>query len=204
MSWVAWQAISSIASDVVLTVTLVVFVIQASAMRTQVRHLARQSEHISRQTDETVRQTELVTRQVEQVTTQTDHLGRQTEHAIEATRAAIYQGLNQFMLELDRIFIDNPQLRPYFYESCPEPDDVVLRYQLSAVSEMYIDLMDNFLVQAPNLEAFISEPWDDYFRDLLRRSPAMRRFWRDHRNWYAAHMQRLLDPVLEEFNTVED
>lgn len=116
-----------------------------------------------------------------------------------ATRAHVYQGLAQLMIDVDRIFIEYPALRPYFYDNVEEPDDPIERNRVSAIAETHIDMMDNLLTQSPHLEDIVAEPWDDYFRDLMRRSPAIRRFWAEHREWYGDDMCALLDPVAKEF-----
>lgn len=172
----AWQTVATAASDAILVITLLVFILQARAMRQQVGHLQLQ----------------------------TSHMILQSEHATLATRAAVYQGLSQIMLDVDRLFINYPSLRPYFYDNVGEPDDPAKRNRLSAIAETYVDMMDNFLIQAPHLEQFIAEPWDDYFRDLMGRSPAIRRFWSEHRQWYGEHMRQLLDPVLANSSQVAD
>lgn len=167
MDWVAWQTISAVVSDAVLAATLFVFLVQARAMRQQTLHLARQTEHLVRDEDRSAR----------------------------ATRAGVYQSLVQLMIDIDRIYIDRPELRCYFYDGADEPEDLLARSRVSALAETYADLMDNFLTQAQHLPEHLSGPYSAYFEDLARSSPAIRRFWRENREWYPEEMRQLLDPI---------
>ena len=167
MTWLEGQTIAAVASDCVLAATLLVFLFQAKSMREQVKHLARQ----------------------------TDHLARDEERSASATRAAVYQSLAGLMIDVDRVFLLRPELRCYFYEGAEEPADPIERSRVVALAETFIDLIDNFVAQAPHLPEHMSGPWDLYFKDLMRASPALRRFWNESRGWYSQELRDLLDPL---------
>ena len=42
-------------------------------------------------------------------------LGLQVRQGARATLASVYQAMNDNMLQINRLFIDRPSLRPYFY-----------------------------------------------------------------------------------------
>ena len=163
-----WQTAASIASDCVLSATLIVFLIQAKTMREQVRHLAEQSMHLAREED----------------------------RSAKALRASVYQSLSRLAIEVDGTFLQHPELRAYFYDGISEPSDPTQLSRVVAVAETLIDLMDNFVVQAPHLPDHLSGPWDRYFKDIFGSSPAMQRFWRAHREWYSPTLRELLDPLI--------
>lgn len=47
-----------------------------------------------------------------------------------------------YVMALDRLFIDSPELRPYFHEQLPVPDDEPARSRVLATGEMIVDLAD--------------------------------------------------------------
>src|SRR4029450_11475613 len=42
-------------------------------------------------------------------------VGLQVRHGVRATLASVYQAMNDNMLQINRLFVDRPSLRPYFY-----------------------------------------------------------------------------------------
>jgi hypothetical protein len=47
------------------------------------------------------------------------------------------------VLALDRLFIDSPELRPYFYEEAPLPLEEPARSRVLATGELIVDLADS-------------------------------------------------------------
>jgi hypothetical protein len=46
---------------------------------------------------------------------QVREMAKQSSHGARATLASVYQAMNDNMLQINRLFIDRPFLRPYFY-----------------------------------------------------------------------------------------
>lgn len=49
------------------------------------------------------------------LTQQAKELAKQTASNTEAMRASVYMNVSQMMIEIDRIFLERPQLRAEFY-----------------------------------------------------------------------------------------
>jgi hypothetical protein len=105
----------------------------------------------------------------------------------DATLAVAYQNMAAQMADVARFFVDNSDLRPYFFGGELLPASRDEHGRLLAVAEMYVNVMDNVLTQAPILKrAGIVADWEAYFLDVYRRSPAIREFWSEHGSaWYA-------------------
>jgi hypothetical protein len=132
---------------------------------------------------------------------QVRHLDKQVENSRRATESNVYQGISELMIDIDRIYIEHPSLRPYFYDNWPEPTETAMRFRVSALAEVYIDLMDDMVTQEPHLSDFIKDGWERYFIDIMRTSPALQNFWRENRTWYNAQLQNLLDGVVDTFGS---
>jgi hypothetical protein len=48
-----------------------------------------------------------------------------------------------YTMALDRVFIDLPELRPYFYDGREVPDDEPMRARVMATAELIVDLADS-------------------------------------------------------------
>lgn len=110
-----------------------------------------------------------------------------------STRSGVYQTVVDQMMSIDRLFVDRPELRPYFYGNEPPPCEVLDRERVTAATELFIDFMDNVTTQAPHMPEYLSGPYALYFRTIAATSPSIREFWRAHRDWYDYSLQRILD-----------
>lgn len=125
-------------------------------------------------------------------------LFRQTGLMVKQTRASVYQSIAGQMIEIDRVFLEHPSLKPYFYEGKPLPPvGTSDYYQVMSIAEMLIDFIDSVMTQAPNMPDYPWSTWQAYFTDLLQASPALQFYWQRYRKWYPQAIRILLDPVME-------
>ena len=104
-----------------------------------------------------------------------------------ATLVIAYQNMTAQMADMDRFFLEHLDLRPYFFGGKEPPRAADEHDRVQAVAEMYVNLMDNVLTQAPALNRDgIAADWAAYFRDVYETSPAIREFWAEHgSDWFA-------------------
>ena len=118
-------------------------------------------------------------------------LNNQTNQATKATFATVYQGIAAQMQDLDKLFIEMPDLRPYIYRGKPLPDDERERDKVLATAELLVDLADHFIAQSPLLPQHHQRGWVEYFGDMYRTSPAIRHYWSECGEWYCSDLQEL-------------
>jgi hypothetical protein len=124
-------------------------------------------------------------------------LARQTRQSVEqffvanelAGGRALAQGYELWDHVIDR-FIDYPELRQYFYEGVEAPEDSTTRARVLAMTELIGDALqsthwlyvgkDVALLGSKDPELDIRSDWDDWTQFILRMSPAMRSFTREH------------------------
>lgn len=133
---------------------------------------------------------------------QTRENASQARMASCATQASAYHNLAQSMMEIDHIFFDNPELRPFFYGNSFPPEDDRVSARVRILAEMIVDFMDNAMVQGSLMEGYEWAEWETYFRDMFCTSPAIRDFWRAHRHWYSDLLGDVLDPLASELPSV--
>jgi hypothetical protein len=115
----------------------------------------------------------------------------------DATLVLAYQNMTAQMADMNRFFLHNLDLRPYFFGGKEPPSAEDERDRVLAVAEMYINLMDNVLTQAPALNRDgIAADWEAYFRDVYETSPVIRAFWAEHgSDWFASSPLATLYPT---------
>jgi hypothetical protein len=145
-------------------------------------------------------------------------LARQTRQSVEqflvanelAGGRALAQGYELWDHVIDR-FVDYPELRQYFYEDVEAPEDSTTRARVLAMTELIGDALqsthwlyegkDVALLGAVDPESDIRSDWDDWATFILRMSPAMRSFTREHPLQYP-FLTKMLDEI--ETATAED
>lgn len=120
-------------------------------------------------------------------------LWRQSREQTIATRAMIHQNLTTTMIDIDKFFIEHPELKPYFYNNADiaEHDPDYARVQSTA--EMFLDFADFVLMHKPEMKNYPWDEWEDYFLEIYAHSPMTRRFWGGKRDWYKSTLTPLFD-----------
>lgn len=128
-------------------------------------------------------------RQATVLKAQLDLQAQQSERLVLAQRANNDLLLMGHALALDRLFIDTPALRPYFYDGAEPPtDDSALRAQVFATAELVIDFADMVAnaIRLEQLDSSDAAAWEIAVADYGR-SPAVRLIashndgaWRPH------------------------
>jgi len=83
-----------------------------------------------------------------------------------------YGIISQELAELNRLFVERPEMRPYFYAREPLPDDPLERDRVLAVADVYLDFIDNYYSQASHLDwtHYNRGGWDAFIRGSFERS----------------------------------
>lgn len=119
---------------------------------------------------------------------------QQTKKAAVAISAATYQGVNAQLQEIDLLFVQYPELRPYFYADKPMPQDRRERDRVMAVAELLVDFMDNVVTQGHAMPADHRKVWNDYFKEQHASSAAIRIYWHENSHWYRKELLDILGP----------
>jgi len=112
----------------------------------------------------------------------------------ELTRSQIYQNAKGPLDYLTQYFIEHPEDKAYFYSGKDFPRQDPDFTRLYTLAELFVDGMDNLLV---NMENAPPGPdwtgWPEFFHDVYQRSPIMQRYYREHSNWYGKDMYNMLE-----------
>ncbi len=144
-----------------------------------------------RQTQEMIRQSQALSEQYKQMT-------EQTREQTLATRATVYQNLTAMMLDIDHFFIDHLDMKPYFYNSTPIPEDPELRARVESVAEMLMDFMDFVLTHEAEVQPYPWDEWKLYFQFIYVNSPALQKFWAENTDWYMKEFKTIFANAKED------
>ena len=99
---------------------------------------------------------------------------------LRAERRALETQTNWQMYETSisilTVFVENPELRPYFYDGRPAPTEEPLRSRVLAVAELVADHLESVVLSQDVVEARTNAVWVRYMQGLYRRSPVLRGF----------------------------
>jgi len=101
------------------------------------------------------------------------------------------------MIEIDRYFASNPELKHYFYggKTIIESDD---RYEtVRSLAEMMADLIEHAYVQRNCLPPNVWPQWLEYFTDIYNDSSMLRFHLAEakSKSWYANEILQLIEEV---------
>jgi hypothetical protein len=98
------------------------------------------------------------------------------------------------VLTLHRVFLDQPELRPYFFEGKDLEESHALYPKVEAVADMHLDMfaynLDYRLVFPDDYRR--PEGYKRYIRSRLALSPVMRRRLEKKGEWFSPYLQEML------------
>jgi hypothetical protein len=110
-------------------------------------------------------------------------LRKELQHSQRSTDADLHFRVHNAMQELNKFFVDRPELRPYFYENKRLPRSKRELDRLDATAEMLLDIAESIVATGHGLGA-ISLGWNKYFAFLYKNSEALRKHWRENWDYY--------------------
>ncbi len=132
------------------------------------------------------------------VVRQTREMTKQSIYEAYATAGSIYKDVAMAMMDIDRLFYEEPRMRAYFYNGAGMPDDPLEAARVEALAELFMDFLDMVIVLEATTPPELDIPWaeyQDYFVEIYQSSPAIRQFYAENRDWYDPKVRELFDPL---------
>ena len=118
----------------------------------------------------------------------------QTKYTLESVQSNIFGVVTNQNLASDEIFINNPELRPYFYggQDITEADPFYNKVQATAEYLLdYFESLTSQLRKYPLVWRQEKESWEKNIIDMFCWSPVLCRYMDGHREWYNDKLQEL-------------
>lgn len=108
-----------------------------------------------------------------------------------AVEAQTWQLIIQQMTDVDKIFVEHPDLYPYFFLNKQVDKDDPTYPKVKSMTIMLLDFMDGFeddyvrqlSGMGDNGKNWVA--WENYFIDQFRLSPALCESYKEYESWYA-------------------
>jgi hypothetical protein len=95
-----------------------------------------------------------------------------------------YNSTTDLTLQVDRLFIDFPHLRPYFYDNVPVPADSGDRNQVLAAAEFFLDVLECIWDRKSEYSRKDVAAWQRWILDLFDTAPVLRTYFVETSTWY--------------------
>jgi hypothetical protein len=110
----------------------------------------------------------------------------QLDTALKQNRLSALLGSLTYTLDLDRVLLQNPEFRPYFYDGKDIDEKHPDFAKVSLIAETHLDVFEYALKakeRFPSEHPFPDET-DVWIKDMLKTSPVMRRYASSKKGWY--------------------
>lgn len=114
----------------------------------------------------------------------------QAQHLARSVENGAYQSITTELLELHKLYLEHPALRPYFRGGRDMSPDDPNYEQALVLAEYQLDFFDSFWVQSGQMPNILDrngpqwQSWLAYMRDSFAMSPIMCRHLDRSKGWY--------------------
>ncbi len=117
----------------------------------------------------------------------------QSEKVAKSIRSNVENEVVTRVLDLDEVFIREPELTPYFYNGTPINKEDAKYFKVSATAVMVLDVFDMVASQNRHYPEFWDTPeaWDDWMIDTFSTSPILRDTFDKYPCWYGTSLWNL-------------
>lgn len=136
---------------------------------------------------------------------QTKEMSKQNQIEAKSALISIYKEISCIMLEIDRMFIERPDLRKYFYDGADIQKDNKKYNEILSVAEYILDFMDMLVVMKNAAPEYpdTNLPWEDwnvFFSEIYSNSPIIRKLLDLHHDWYSKTLVSFFNNLPNELN----
>lgn len=127
---------------------------------------------------------------------QTREMAMQTKYVVESIKSSIYGSTAPQLLGADELFINCPELRPYFYSGKGITENDVLYNKAIAVAEYLLDFFESALLQIkhfPTVQVWPRKQWEAYIIDSFANSPVLCKYLNSTKDWYIDELVTLME-----------
>lgn len=123
-------------------------------------------------------------------------LRRQIAQSDNISRSTFYQTLALRFADLNRLFVDRPELAKYFHDGADLTADGDERAAVEAVCALITNLAD-LCYSCEAILCEFSRDWDSYFRFVYEKSPVFRDYIAKHGRFWPDRIGRSFAPLPE-------
>lgn len=126
---------------------------------------------------------------------------KDAEHA-DGIKLSLYVNITQRIFEIDRIFIEHPLLRPFFYDGVivtPIHDMPRITALAEYILDFYSTLQEHEKRIGDASPSWVE--WTGYIKDGFQRSPFLCCYFAEHSYWYEPGLSGIFNPIAKQNDT---
>jgi len=125
---------------------------------------------------------------------QTQIFARQTEYVARTLSMSLSETINSQIEDMTRIFIQYPEMRPYFYKGQPIDENHANYARAEAIAELIADTLFAIASQAKRSPEARSGQHgaDSWLSDVFTQSPILVKFLTERESWYGKEFVELM------------
>jgi len=132
------------------------------------------------------------------LTRQTREMSTQTKYVAESLKSSAYGNVTAQVLKVDELFIEHPELRPYFYSSTHINENDSAYNKAISTAELILDVFDSVLLQTNQFpQVWPHNWWEEYVMDSFANSPILCEYLNVRKDWYSGDLKVLMQRGLE-------
>lgn len=126
-------------------------------------------------------------------------LTQQIEAQNAQLRLQSYVAITARIFEVNKLFVDNPELRRYFYDGVVLTDKEVMA-KASSVAEFLLDFYSTIQEHQAFLDQDVPtwEEWISYIKEGFKRSPFLCVYFEGKLNWYEPQLREFYSKIQED------
>jgi hypothetical protein len=86
-------------------------------------------------------------------------------------RVQLITGMTTMMLEVDKAFIEHPDMRPFFKDGAQPPETGTTHEQAHAIATSMANALDHVVAHLGSMKHDARRSWEKYIADLYQQSP---------------------------------
>ncbi len=127
------------------------------------------------------------------VVKQAREMASQNELIARATRSSVYQSVIETTMGINRLWLEYPNLKPYFFENKEITAEHAEYARVTTIADMMIDLIDDVYVQSSNMPEYDWDSWKKAFQGIFATSPILRQYYVERRRSIPKPLREFLE-----------
>lgn len=118
---------------------------------------------------------------------------QQINQTNKSLKTQTHSSIYKLVFDVNCIFIDHPELRPYFFESLTIKQGHNDYNKVMNASELLLDFFEYVIVEQAHMDEKIVTGWKVYMKKMFRKSPSLKLFLDENKDQYNRTFLSLID-----------
>jgi hypothetical protein len=124
---------------------------------------------------------------------QTREMTTQTKYVADSLKSSAYENLENRIFAVNEVFINSPELRPYFKSGKDINEKDPAYNKVMAIADMLLDFLDSLIMNTQRFPQMYSyEWWNTFAIDSFANSPVLCKYLESNKDWYNSELIELM------------